>query len=72
MEVSKKFKQGRSVGVWRLGQEVKLAPLVLIFSHKIFKMVDPKQISIIFKSDKQKTKQKENKTKQKQKKPIQS
>ena len=50
--------QGRSVGVWRQGQEVKLAPLVLIFSKKIFKMVDPKQISVICKSVKQKKKKK--------------
>ena len=44
----------RSVGVWCPGQEVKLAFLVLIFSHKIFKMEDSKQISVIFKSDKKK------------------
>ena len=37
------------VGVWRPGQEVKLAPLVLIFSQKICKMEDPKQISVILK-----------------------
>ena len=46
--------QWRSMGGWRPGQEVKLSPLVLIFSHKIFKMVNPKQISVIFKSDKKK------------------
>ena len=44
------------MGVWCPGQEVKLAPLVLIFSHNIFKMVDPKQISVIFKSEKQRKK----------------
>ena len=54
----------QGIGVWRPGQEVKLAPFVLIFSQKNFKMVDPKQILVIFKSDKQKTKQ----TKQNQKK----
>ena len=51
------------MGVWHPGQEVKLVPLVLIFSQKIFKMVDPKQISIIFKSDKQKKKKKKPKLK---------
>ena len=41
--------QGRSVGIWRLGQEVNLAPLVMIFSQKVFKMVDSKKFSVIFK-----------------------
>ena len=49
---SPRYMQGCSVGVWRPGQKVKLAPLVLIFSKKFFKMVNPKQISVIFKSDK--------------------
>ena len=47
--------QWRSVGVWRPGKEVKSAPLVLIFSEKIFRMVDPKQILVILKSDKQRS-----------------
>ena len=57
--------QGHSVCVWHLGQEVKLVALVLIFSQNIFKMVDPKQISVIFKSDQQKKKKTKTKTKTK-------
>ena len=49
------------MGVWRPGQEVKLAPLVQIFSQKIFKMVDPKQISVV--CDKQKKKRRRKKKK---------
>ena len=51
-------------------QKVKLVPLVLIFSQKIVKMVDPKQILVIFKSGKRKKKgktKKQNKTKTKTK-----
>ena len=46
--------QWRSVGFWCPGQKVKLAPLFLIFFQKNFQIAHPKQIKVIFKSDKQK------------------
>ena len=57
--------QWRTMGVWRPGQEVKLAPFFLIFSQKNSKMVDPKEIEVIFESEKKK---KKNKPKNKKKK----
>ena len=46
------------MGFWHLGQEVKLAPLFLIFSNKFSKMVDPKQRKVSFKSGKKRKKRK--------------
>ena len=59
--------QWHTVGFWRPGQEVELAPLFLIFSPKNSKMVNLKLISVIFKSDKQKTNKKKKKKKKKKK-----
>ena len=53
--------QGRSVGVWRPGQEVKLVPLVLIFYQKIF--TQNKFRSFLKVTSKKKTKQNQNKNK---------
>ena len=41
---------------WVSGTRGKIGALPLILSQKILKMVDPKQISVIFKSDKKKKK----------------
>ena len=58
--------QWRSVGSWHPGQELKLAPPFLDFfleNFQISLMVHPKQILVIFKSEKQKNKTKQNKKK---------
>ena len=50
-------RQWRTVGFWCRGQEVESAPLFPDFcSQKKSKMVDPKLISIIFKSEKERKK----------------
>ena len=54
MSVWVRAAQWCSVGFWRPGQEVELVPLFLIFSSKFSKMVDPKQILVIFKREKKK------------------
>ena len=56
-----KNNQWPSMGFWCPGQEAKLAPLFLIYFQKISQMVDPKQILVAFKSEKQKNKNKKKK-----------
>ena len=51
---------------------MKLAPLLLIFSQRFSIMVDPKQIEVIFKSEKKKRNKDKKKKKKKEKKNTSS